>query len=401
MPYDEPDAAALRPETMNDAPRDRMPARAEEQRPAPPREATAQPPAPPQQPAPAQKPRGRRGLLLAVLAVAVVAVIIGGGWYWYSTRNEITTDDAYTDGDVVTVAPQVSGQVIERDVTDNQHVMPGQVLIRIDPRPFLAARDQAKGQLEAAEGQLAAAQAALDLAREVYPARLAAAQAQRDAANAVLFRAQTDLKRQRSLPRVATTQQAIDQAVAAQRQAAAEVEEAAAAVRQAQPVPQNIAQAEAQVKQLQGVVAQARAQVRQAEINLGWTTVTAAQEGWVTKRNVDKGNYVSAGSAIMSLVTPHVWITANFKETQLDRMRRGDAVDISVDAYPGLKLRGHVDSVQLGSGSKFSAFPAENATGNFVKIVQRVPVKIDIDSGLDPKLPMPLGISVEPTVHVK
>nr|MDA8249848.1 hypothetical protein [Rhodospirillales bacterium] len=128
MPYDEPDAAALRPETMNDAPRDRMPARAEEQRPAPPREATAQPPAPPQQPAPAQKPRGRRGLLLAVLAVAVVAVIIGGGWYWYSTRNEITTDDAYTDGDVVTVAPQVSGQVIERDVTDNQHVMPGQVL---------------------------------------------------------------------------------------------------------------------------------------------------------------------------------------------------------------------------------------------------------------------------------
>ena len=401
MPYDEPDAAALRPETMNDAPRDRMPARAEEQRPAPPREATAQPPAPPQQPAPAQKPRGRRGLLLAVLAVAVVAVIIGGGWYWYSTRNEITTDDAYTDGDVVTVAPQVSGQVIERDVTDNQHVMPGQVLIRIDPRPFLAARDQARGQLEAAEGQLAAAQAALDLAREVYPARLAAAQAQRDAANAVLFRAQTDLKRQRSLPRVATTQQAIDQAVAAQRQAAAEVEEAAAAVRQAQPVPQNISQAEAQVKQLQGVVAQARAQVRQAEINLGWTTVTAAQEGWVTKRNVDKGNYVSAGSAIMSLVTPHVWITANFKETQLDRMRRGDAVDISVDAYPGLKLRGHVDSVQLGSGSKFSAFPAENATGNFVKIVQRVPVKIDIDSGLDPKLPMPLGISVEPTVHVK
>ncbi|HET8997628.1 MAG TPA: HlyD family secretion protein, partial [Acetobacteraceae bacterium] len=331
----------------------------------------------------------------------VLVLIIGGGWYWYSARNEVATDDAYTDGDVVTVAPQVSGQVVERDVTDNQHVTPGQVLVRIDPRPFLAARDQAKGQLDAAEGQLAAAQAALDLAKQVYPARLAAAQAERDAADAVLFRAQTDLKRQKALPRIATTQQAIDQAVAAQRQAAAELEQANAAVRQAEPVQQNIAQAAAQVKQLQGVVAQAHAQLQQAEINLGWTTVQAAQEGWVTKRNVDTGNYVGAGSAILSLVTPHVWISANFKETQLDRMRPGDAVDISVDAYPGLRLHGHVDSVQLGSGSRFSAFPAENATGNFVKIVQRVPVKIDIDSGLDPNLPMPLGISVEPTVHVK
>src|SRR5205823_10661917 len=102
-----------------------------------------------------------------------------------------------------------------------------------------------------------------------------------------------------------------------------------------------------------------------------------------------------------SLVTPDVWITANFKETQLGRMRPGQQADITIDAYPQLKLRGHVDSVQMGSGSKFSAFPAENATGNFVKIVQRVPVKIVIDSGLDPKLPLPLGISVTPTVRLK
>ncbi len=354
-------------------------------------------------PPPAEPPRsrGRRPLLLILLALAVLAAASGGGWYWYATRDQETTDDAYTDGNAVMVASQVSGQVVELAVNDNQHVMPGQVLIRIDPRPFLAVRDQARGQMEAAQGQLAAAGAALDLARKVYPARLAVAQAQRDAAAAVLFRAQSDLRRQQMLPRVATTQQAIDQAIAAQRQAAAELAQAEAEVREAEPVPQNIAQAEAQVKQLLGMVAQARAQLDQAEINLGWTTVTAAQEGWVTKRNVDKGNYVATGAAIMTLVTPQVWITANFKETQLARMRPGQQVDISVDAYPGLKLRGHLDSVQLGSGSRFSAFPAENATGNFVKIVQRVPVKIVIDSGLDPNLPLPLGISVAPTVMLK
>jgi membrane fusion protein (multidrug efflux system) len=395
MPYDDqrgPDARSgeTREAPHGDVPTRESPRAEERKAPAPP------PPSPPE-----ARQRQRRPLIFALLALVLLAVVIGGSWYWYATRNEETTDDAYTDGNVVMVAPQVSGQVVHLAVNDNQHVMPGQVLIKIDPRPFIAARDQARGQLEAAEGQLAAAEAALDLARSTYPARLAAAQAQRDAAAAVLFRAQADLRRQQSLPRRATTQEAIDNAIAAQRQAAAQLAQADAAVREAEPVAQNIAQAEAQVKQLQGVVAQARAQLAQAELNLGWTTVTAPQEGWVTKRNVDKGNYVTAGTAIMSLVTPQVWITANFKETQLDRMRPGQEVDISIDAYPGLKLRGHVDSVQLGSGSKFTAFPPENATGNFVKIVQRVPVKIDIDSGLDPKLPLPLGISVEPTVRLK
>ena len=376
MPYDEREGSGLGSGEVRQAPRGDAPAR--------------------------KPPRSRRRPpLWWLLVLAVLAVAIGGGWYWYATRDQRTTDDAYTDGNAVVVASQVSGQVVELAINDNQHVKPGQVLLRIDPRPFAAARDQARGQLDAAEGQLAAAQAALALAREVYPARLAAAQAQRDAASAVLFRAATDLRRQQSLPRIATTQQAVDQAIAEQRQAAAGLAQADATVRENQPVPQNIAQAEAQVKQLEGMVAQARAQLDQAELNLGWTTVTAPQEGWVTKRNVDKGNYVTAGAAIMTLVTPQVWVTANFKETELARMRPGQEVRITVDAYPELKLRGHVDSVQLGSGSKFSAFPAENATGNYVKIVQRVPVKIDIDSGLDPDLPLPLGISVEPTVMLK
>ena len=145
-----------------------------------------------------------------------------------------------------------------------------------------------------------------------------------------------------------------------------------------------------------------KAQLDQAELNLSYATIiTAPQDGWITKRNIEVGNYLQVGASIFSIVTPEVWITANFKESQLNRMRPGQKVSIEVDAYPGLKLDGHVDSVQLGSGSRFTAFPPENATGNFVKIVQRVPVKLIIDRGMDPTLPLPLGLSVVPTVTVK
>jgi membrane fusion protein (multidrug efflux system) len=137
------------------------------------------------------------------------------------------------------------------------------------------------------------------------------------------------------------------------------------------------------------------------ELNLAWTRLTAPQDGWITKRNVEVGNYVQLGEALLALVTPDIWVTANFKESDLARLPPGQNVDISVDAYPALKLKGHVDSLQLGTGSRFSAFPPESATGNFVKITQRVPVKIVIDSGLDPNIPLPLGISVVPTVHVR
>ena len=124
-------------------------------------------------------------------------------------------------------------------------------------------------------------------------------------------------------------------------------------------------------------------------------------DGWVTKRNVDLGSYLQPGQSLFSLVSTQVWVTANFKESQLTDMRPGQHVTINLDAYPGMKLDGHVDSIQMGSGSRFTAFPAENATGNYVKIVQRVPVKIVIDRGLDPKLPLPLGLSVDPEVDLK
>jgi membrane fusion protein (multidrug efflux system) len=336
-----------------------------------------------------------------VLLLIIAAALLGAVGYWYVTKDYISTDDAYTDGRAITVASQVAGSVVALQVSDNEHVKSGDTLVRIDPSSFKAARDQAAAQLQVAQAQLASARVALEAARITFPARLEAARAQRSTAVAVQFKAQSDARRQRGLPRQATTQQEIDTAEAALRSADAQLAQADAAVREADVVSQSVAQAEAQANQSEAHVALAQAQLEQAELNLSWTRVTAPQDGWVTKRAVEKGNYVAAGQAILSLVTPEIWVTANFKEAQLDRMQPGQRVDMSVDAFPNLRLAGHVDSIQLGSGQRFSAFPAENATGNFVKVVQRVPVKIIIDSGMDPKIPLPLGLSVVPVIRLK
>jgi membrane fusion protein (multidrug efflux system) len=313
----------------------------------------------------------------------------------------VSTDDAYTDGRAVSIAPQVSGQVISLDVTDNQFVRKGQPLVHIDPRQYENDRTIAQGVLATAKAQLAGQTFGAEIARKNFPALLKQAQAQLAAAQAAEVKAQADYQRQRSLPKQATTQQEVDAATAALRQAQAQVAQAEAQVMVAEPVPQRIGEADAQVGQLKGQTEQAQGRLDQADLNLSWTVVKAPQDGWVTKRNVEMGNYVAAGQQIFSIVSPEVWVTANFKETQLAWIRPGQKTTIAVDAYPQLHLEGHVDSVQLGSGSKFTAFPPENATGNFVKIVQRVPVKIIIDSGLDPALPLPLGISVVPTVRVR
>ncbi len=334
--------------------------------------------------------------------ILVVALLLGSGaYYWLTTRNIESTDDAYTDGRAVSIAPQVSGQVVSLDVTDNQFVHKGQPLIHIDPRQYVNDKNIAQGVLDTAKGQLAGLTFGAEIARKNFPARLKQAQAQLASAQAAEVKAQADYQRQRSLPKQATTQQEVDAATAAWLQAQAQVKLAEAQVMEAEPVPQQIGEADAQVSQQKGQTEQAQARLDQANLNLSWTVVTAPQDGWITKRNVEMGNYVTAGQQIFSIVSPEVWVTANFKESQLARIRPGQPVKIAVDAYPQLDLKGHVDSVQLGSGSKFTAFPPENATGNFIKIVQRVPVKILIDSGLDPALPLPLGISVVPTVKVQ
>src|SRR5476649_641599 len=335
---------------------------------------------------------------LIILAIVVVLLILGGLIWWFATRNQVSTDDAYTDGDAVTIAPKVSGYVVVMNLGDNKFVHKGDLLIKIDPRDYQAQLDQANAQLGLAKAQLNAAQVQLDIARVQYPAQLTQAKAQEQSAQANLVQTRAAYERQRAVDVRATSQQNIDTATAQQKSALANVAQAQAQVKTASLVPQQISQAQATVEERRQQVEQAEAQVEAAALNLSYTELRAPADGWVTKRNVQYGTFLQAGTSIFSLVTTTVWVTANFKESQLERMRPGDSVDVSVDAYPNLKLHGHVDSIQLGSGSRFSAFPAENATGNFVKIVQRVPVKILIDSGLKPDFPLPLGLSVVPKV---
>jgi membrane fusion protein (multidrug efflux system) len=347
-----------------------------------------------------QKPKKKKILPRIIFILVLLIVAAGAFLYWWMNRNLIGTDDAYTDGRAVSIAPRVSGQVTALYVNDNQYLKKGQPIIQLDPRDYQAAVDKAAGELTQDQGQMQAAVIALDKAHVTYPADLLQAQGNLEVAQANLLNAQQSYRRQHAVSRGATTQQQIDQADAGVKQAEGQVKQAQGQLQTASLVQQNIQTAEAKVEQLKGLVTTAQANLDQAKLNLSYTTIRAPQDGWVTKRNVEVGYYLSAGQSIMSVVVPEVWITANFKENQLSRMQPGQEVDIAVDAYPSLHLTGHVGSVQMGSGSRFSAFPAENATGNFVKIVQRVPVKIIIDHGLDPRRPLPLGLSVEPSINV-
>lgn len=347
----------------------------------------------------APKKPASRAKPIAILALLLVA--LGATYYWYAHRDFESTDDAFVDGRAIAVSPRVGGEVVELNIADNQFVHKGDLLLRIDPRQYHYARDLAEGQLVTAKAQLAAQQYGFEVAQKNFPALLGQAQAQLAAANAALAKAQADYDRQKNLSKLATSAQDVDAAKAALEQAKAQVALAEAQVLQASPVPQRVGEIEKGIGQLQGQIEQAQSRLDQAQLNLAWTEIRAPQDGWITKRNVELGNNVAQDQQLFSIVSPEVWVVANFKENQLSRMKPGQSAKIEIDAFPDLKLEGHVDSIQLGTGSKFTAFPPENATGNFVKVVQRVPVKIVIEKGLDPERPLALGMSVVPTVHVK
>jgi membrane fusion protein (multidrug efflux system) len=344
-----------------------------------------------------KKPRSKKPLIIVAAVVIVLAII--GFFVWFARRNEVTTDDAYTDGNVVTMVPKVSGYVVQLDIDDNSRVKKGDLLLRIDPRDYLTAKAQADAALALAIAQLQSAQEALRIAKVQYPAQLVTAQAQQQAAAAALEQAERQYARQHEVDKRATTQENIDTSTSQQSSSAANLKSAKAQVQVASLVTEQIRQAATTVAQREAQVKQAEAQLDQANLNLSYTEIRAPSDGFVTQRSVQLGDFLTAGATMFLIVTPDVWVTANFKESQIGRMRPGDRVDIEIDAYSGYKLSGHVQSIQYGSGSRFSAFPAENATGNFVKIVQRVPVKIVIDQGLDPNRPLPLGLSVSPVVR--
>ncbi len=348
-----------------------------------------------------EKPKKRNPWLIVAAIVVILLVVIGAVIYWFATAGEVTTDDAYTDGTAVSVASNVSGYATALLVTDNSYVHAGQLLLTIDPRDDEAALQQAQANATLAASQLQTARVDLQEMRVKAPAQLQQAQAQLIQADAQEYEMRRNFEREQTVDQRATSGSDYDQANEQLRAAEASVKQARAQVATAALIPQEIAEAQQEVQQRQAQLAQAQANLAAAQVKLSYNEIRAPQDGWITMRNVDLGTYVQAGQQVFYIVSPYFWVTANFKETQLAHMRAGQHVRMTVDAYPNLVLYGHVDSIQEGSGARFTAFPAENATGNFVKIVRRVPVKIDIDSTKPSIFGLPLGISVEPTVDIK
>jgi len=343
-------------------------------------------------------PVPRRGPPRALIGVLVVLLLALLAYVLFYRSGGESSDDAFIDGHAVAIASKVAGFTVNLPVRDNQHVQQGDLLVQIDPRDFSVARDTARAQLSSAEAQLRGAQAALALARINARDTVVSAQAQADSAAAALAKAAADLSRLRGVDARATTQQTIDAAVASEATARAQVADAQARLKIALAGDNSVRVAQSTVEQTGGQVDAARAQLAQAELNLGYAALRAPFSGRITRRLLEPGGYVQVGQSLMTVVSDETWVTANFKESQLARVAPGRKVEVRVDAYPDLRLTGVVDSIQAGTGSRFTTFPTENATGNYVKIVQRVPVKIVFDSGQKGADGLPLGLSVVPRV---
>jgi membrane fusion protein (multidrug efflux system) len=399
-------------------------------------------------------PQFRRRFLgaAAVVAAAVIALIV-------HYHNRISTDDAQVDGHIVPIASKIYGNVAQVLVDDNQHVQAGQVLVRIDPRDYQAKDDQAKAAVALAEAQLRGADVGVPLTAQTTKSGTTGAEAQLSAAEAdyerskVAYdaastadlayaranvaakqasydRAQADLDRMKPLlAKAEISQLQYDSYLAAQRVAASElkakqdqlaaaeknadlakatmvaaqakVAQASAMVRQARASEQQVAIRTADASSATAAVAKARANLEAAQLELSYTTIVAPTEGVVTKKSVEVGQIVQPGQSLLILIPLHdVWVTANFKETQLAKVRRGQKAEISVDMY-GKTFPGRVDSIAGATGSRLSLLPPENATGNYVKVVQRIPVKILLDPIPPDKAILRPGMNVEATIITK
>jgi membrane fusion protein (multidrug efflux system) len=340
----------------------------------------------------------RKGLLRRhpfAAVVAVVALLVAGpSAYLYADygRHFQTTDDAFIAARQFALAPKVSGYITAVPVTDNQHVNAGDVIARIDDRDYRIALDQAQAQVASAQAGIQN----IDAQMNTQQAQITASQAQVDQAQASLVFAQQQDDRYQHLAQTGYGSVQNAQQYSSQlRQQQAALASAQATLKVAQRQLETLkAQRETAVANL----AQAKAQQDQAQLNLSYTTVKADQPGRVVQLSVAVGQFAQPGTNLTMFVPDEIWVTANFKETQLDVMRPGQHATFAIDAYPERRINGHVASVQPGSGTAFSLLPAQNATGNYVKIVQRVPVKILIDN---PPTDVALGpgMSVVPTVR--
>ncbi|OLB97732.1 MAG: hypothetical protein AUH30_09785 [Candidatus Rokubacteria bacterium 13_1_40CM_68_15] len=280
----------------------------------------------------------RHPVAFAVGTLVLIALLVAGGVYYSHAAKRVSTDDAFIEARIIRISAKVAGQVEKVLVEDNQEVTEGQLLVQIDERPYRAVVDEARAQARAAEVEAENAEADATRARLLFERQLISRQ---------------------------------------------DFEKAAATARAKREA------AEA-----------ARRRLERAEVDLSYTRIVAPESGRVTRKSVEEGMYVPVGTPLMAIVTHDIWVIANFKETQLKNIRPGQPVEIKIDAYKGKVFKGHVDSIQSGTGARFSLLPPENATGNFVKVVQRVPVKIVFDQPPPPDYPVGPGMSVVPVVRV-
>ncbi|PZM15087.1 HlyD family secretion protein [Rhizobium tubonense] len=341
--------------------------------------------------------RGGRSLLLGATAIALIAAgAYYGHEYWTVGRFEISTDDAYVKADSSSIAPKVSGYIAAALVGDNETVKAGQPLARIDDRDYVAALDQAKADVAAAEATVQAKQASLDIQQST----IAAARATVDVDRANETFAEQNDKRYAGLATngfasVQTAQQAASQIASAKAAIVRDNASLEGATKQVDLLKAEVAQASA-------TLAHSQAVQHQAELNLSYATIVAPVDGVVGNRTLRVGQYVQAGTQLMSVVpTTAAYVIANYKETQLTDVRPGQQVDIDVDMFPGRVYHGHVDSLAPASGQEFALLPPDNATGNFTKVVQRIPVKIVLDADSIAAGDLRPGMSVQPSIDTK
>jgi membrane fusion protein, multidrug efflux system len=352
----------------------------------------------------------KRALVTLVVALLFSAAVIATLVYIVNSEAYQSTDDAFIDGHIIPVSAKVAGRVQSVYIRDNQMVTGGQTVVELDPRDFAAATRQKMAAMQSSEAQAGAAQAAVQQA--IAHVKTEQATVESDEASAAADaaqndKAQSDFQRYQDLYKTrVVAPQDLDHYRAAAKSAKATLD---AANKKVLSDEAQVNEARAEVAAYQGLVESVTAQIHEADaslatakLNQSYTEIVAPENGWVTQKSVEPGEYVQAGQTMFALVPQKVWVTANFKEDQIRRMRPGQEVEIEIDALHGKKFRGHVDSIQAGSGARFSLLPPQNATGNYVKVVQRVPVKILFDEPINSESDLPLGPgeSVVPTVKV-
>lgn len=337
----------------------------------------------------------KKAPLIATLAMLTLGLGAGGYWFSYGQYFE-STDNAYLQGDITNISPKVSGYITESYVIDNQTVKAGQLLARIDDRDFIAALDKAQANLAVSQ----AAITNLTAQQQLQKSMIRQAESQIASARAEHERAQQQVTRTRSLlKRNYSSQDELDSAASHLKVTQAQLEQASASH---QAAKDQLAVIASQITQAEAQISEANVQLEQAKLNLSYTSIYAPVDGIVGKRSLRVGLYVQPGMPLMSLVpTSDVWIEANFKETQLADIHQGQKVRVELDAFPGQSLEGIVDSFSPATGAKFALLPPENATGNFTKIVQRVPVKITIPDPAQLKGRLIPGLSVVATVDTR